>query len=129
LKAEQEARARLPMPPGLDEAAMDPSADPCADFYQYACGGWMKTTEIPADRPLYTRGFVAILERNELVEKQILEDAVAGKLKDEPYAKQLGDYYATCLDEPKLEKSLPEAQKFINHYNQPKNAKELAKVV
>lgn len=128
-KAEMEARAKLPMPPGLDEAAMDASADPCSDFYQYACGGWVKTTEIPADRPLYTRGFVAILERNELVEKQILEDAVAGKLKDEPYAKQLSDFYSTCMDEPKLEKGLAEVQKFASKYNAPKNPKDVAKVV
>ncbi len=80
LKAEAEARAKLPVPPGLDEQAMDPTANPCDDFYQYACGGWVKTTEIPADRPLYSRGFVAILDRNEAVERQILEDAAAGKL-------------------------------------------------
>ena len=129
LKAEAEARSKLPMPPGLDEAAMDLGADPCTDFYQYACGGWMKTTEIPADRPLYSRGFVAIMDRNEQVEKQILEDAAAGKLGDAPYAKQLSDYFSSCIDEPKLEKALPEVQKFINHDNQPKNAKELAKMV
>ena len=56
-------RAGLPLAPGLDEASMDPAADPCTDFYQYACGGWMKTAEIPADRPLTSRGFIAPASR------------------------------------------------------------------
>ena len=41
----------LPYTPGLDTEFMDKSADPCVDFYQYSCGGWMKKNPIPADQP------------------------------------------------------------------------------
>src|SRR4051812_29214919 len=57
-------------PPGaalasVDEAALDPSAAPCTDLYQYACGGWLKATPIPEDRPAWSRSFDTIMERNE----------------------------------------------------------------
>src|SRR6185312_5142254 len=40
----------LPYTPGLDVSAMDRGADACVDFYQYACGGWMKANPIPPDQ-------------------------------------------------------------------------------
>ncbi len=119
-----------PMPAGLDEGAMDFAADPCSNFYQYACGGWAAKTEIPSDRPLYSRGFVSIADRNELSLKAILEEAVAGKLPEgTPFAKQLGDAYASCTDEAAIEKSLPEVKKFIGASAAVANASDLAKQV
>ena len=36
---------------GLDVAAMDKTANPCSDFYQYACGGWVAKHPAPPDQP------------------------------------------------------------------------------
>src|ERR1700737_4920943 len=49
--------------PSFDEKALDKTADPCVDFYQYSCGGWMKNNPIPADQPLWGR-FNELAERN-----------------------------------------------------------------
>ncbi len=114
-----------PLPAGLDEAALDRSANPCDDFYAYACGGWMKTAEIPADRSSTSRGFVTILERNELIMKEILERAAAGTIAGAD-GKKLGDHWSTCMDEPKLEASLAVLKKDAASFSKVKDGKSLA---
>ena len=60
--------------PGFDPAALDHSADPCANFYQYACGGWMAANPIPSDQSRWGR-FDALRENNRTILREILEDS------------------------------------------------------
>jgi endothelin-converting enzyme/putative endopeptidase len=92
-------------PSGVDKAALDPSASPCDDFYQYACGGWIKATEIPGDEASWYRSFSVIRERNEEILKGILEAKAKGEAGDDKYGKVLGDFYASCMDEDAIEKA------------------------
>jgi putative endopeptidase len=87
---------------GLDPDVLDRSVDPCDDFYQFACGGWIKATEISADKPLAMRSFVDIADRNLDYEHAMLERARQSHGGD-PAAKQLGAFYDSCMNEPAIE--------------------------
>jgi predicted metalloendopeptidase len=82
----------------FDASALDRSADPCVDFYQYACGSWMKNNPIPADQSRWGR-FSQLEERNREVLHQILEEAAKGGASRDSITQKIGDYYAACLDE------------------------------
>ncbi|MFT4114813.1 M13 family metallopeptidase [Silvibacterium sp.] len=81
----------------LDPKLMDTSVDPCVNFYQYSCGGWLKQNPIPADRSSYGRDS-ELMDQNELVLKAILEKAAANNAGRTPNEQKIGDYYATCMD-------------------------------
>lgn len=79
-------------------ADMDPTADPCDNFYQYACGGWQQRTVLPADKSSWTRSFSEIAEQNRAFLKAKLEAAAADpSAGDENWAK-LGAAYGACMD-------------------------------
>ena len=84
---------------GLDLALLDRGADPCTDFYAYACGGWTKNQPIPPDRSSW--GVAERLqEENETRLRTILEDAAKTSDAD---TKKIGDYYASCMDEARID--------------------------
>jgi putative endopeptidase len=83
--------------PGLDTRLIDPTADPCVDFAQYACGNFSKLYPIPSDRSGYGPGTM-IAEYTESVLHTMLETAAAGGASRTPNEQKIGDFYASCLD-------------------------------
>jgi putative endopeptidase len=86
----------------FDAAAIDKTADPCADFYQYACGNWVKSNPIPADQVRWARSFSLLGERNRYLLWQEL-DAAASSPKS-ALEKQYGNYFAACMNADLIEK-------------------------
>jgi endothelin-converting enzyme/putative endopeptidase len=87
---------KIPYSPSLDLSAMDRSANPCQDFYQYTCGGWRKNNPIPADRASWDV-YAKLSQDNERVLWGIaLADS---KMKDRtPVQQKVGDYFAACMN-------------------------------
>jgi endothelin-converting enzyme/putative endopeptidase len=89
--------------PVLDVSAMDSTVDPCADFYAYSCGGWMKKNPIPPDQSSWST-YGKLQDENLAQLRAILEEAAkAGKGSVTPVMQKIGDYFASCMDEHAVE--------------------------
>lgn len=81
---------------------LDPKADPCVDFYQYSCGGWIAAHPIPADEIYWDNS--KILQRwNESLLHDVLEKVFSNDPKRSTIQQEIGDYYAACMDEKGVE--------------------------
>src|SRR5438045_5202810 len=86
-----------------DVSGMDTKTSACTDFYQYANGGWLASHPIPAS---YSAWGVANIrnEKTRDVLHEILENAAKNTAaKKGSNEQKVGDYFASCMDEAKIE--------------------------
>jgi predicted metalloendopeptidase len=79
-------------PAQFDLTTIDKSVDPCVNFYQYACGAWMKNNPIPADQAMWGR-FNELMDRNRDILHEILEAASKPSSSRDATTQKIGDYY------------------------------------
>jgi putative endopeptidase len=100
--AQKPAEPELPYTPSLDVSAMDRTADPCTDFYQYSCGGWRTKNPIPPDQTSWSV-YGKLYFDNLQYMRGLLEQAATEKNRD-AVTQKIGDFYASCMDETLVEK-------------------------
>jgi putative endopeptidase len=119
----------LPYTPSLDLASMDKQADPCVNFYEYSCGGWKKNNPIPADQTSWSV-YGKLYEDNLQFLRGILEQAAQTSGQRDEVTRQIGDFYAACMDEAEAEKQgLAPIRDYLDAVGNLKSTKELAPLV
>jgi putative endopeptidase len=121
-----------PAPPvvvkSFDLTAIDKTADPCTDFYQYACGNWVKSNPIPGDQVRWGRSFSLLGERNRYLLWQELDAAAANPTS--ALEKQYGNYFAACMNTDLVEqKGLKPLEPALKRIAELKDAHKLATLI
>ncbi len=89
---------------GFDTKRMDTSVEACNDFFQYANGSWLKSTEIPASESRWG-SFNILADDNNKILKTVLETASKTKSPKGSDAQMIGDFYSSCMDEAGIDKA------------------------
>ncbi|XP_066247671.1 neprilysin-1-like [Euwallacea similis] len=76
-------------------SAMDHSADPCVNFFQYACGTWNRKHVIPEDRSSIST-FEVMADHLQLILKDLFEEPIT--LEDNDSIRKAKTFYNTCMD-------------------------------
>lgn len=88
-----------PAPPAtpevaLDRSTLDPKADACTDFYQYACGGFATIAHVPPDRDHVMWAERTASAANDRAVQQLL---TGSDHADDPELARLRTFFASCM--------------------------------
>jgi putative endopeptidase len=110
----------------FDLTAIDKTADPCTDFYQYACGNWKKENPIPPDQVRWGQ-FDELRQRNDWLLYRELETAANPDVKRTALEQKYGDFYAACMNtELADQKGVAALQPALDTINALSDKKQLA---
>ncbi|HEY0593948.1 MAG TPA: M13 family metallopeptidase [Thermoanaerobaculia bacterium] len=87
----------------FDTSQLDRSVKPCENFYGFVCNKWKEHNPMPPDRSRYGQ-MTVVQERNQAFLHELLEAAAKPSPKRSPLEAQVGDFYASCMNEELIAK-------------------------
>ena len=96
--------ASLPYTPSLELKFVDRSVEPCVDFYRFSCGNWNKLNPIPPDQARWDV-YGKLGTENMQYLWGLLEEYAKPAPGRSSVERQIGDYFAACMDEATIEKA------------------------
>ena len=96
------ASAQEPLRSGINLADQNPAVSPAEDFYEYACGGWMKSNPLPAAYSRYG-SFDRLAEDNNKRINGILSDLLSNTYETGTIEQKLSDLYKLAMDSVRRE--------------------------
>ena len=91
------AGAQAQLKSGIDLTNLDNSVRPADDFFQYACGGWMKKNPLPAAYSRYGSFDKLAKDNNERI-NSILTDLLKNTYPQGSTEQKLSDFYKLAMD-------------------------------
>lgn len=88
---------------GIDLKGIDRSVKPGDDFFHYANGNWVKTTQIPADRSS-TGTFLQVYQLAEKQTSELIRNVAQSHAAAGSNERKIADYYVAYMDEANIEK-------------------------
>lgn len=82
---------------GLKLENMDTTVKPGTDFYQYACGGWIKNNPLKPEYSSYG-SFDVVVEENQKRIRELIEDLASKPQEQGSLGQKIGDLYALRMD-------------------------------
>ena len=119
------ALADEPLKSGISLADMNTSVKAGEDFYEYACGGWMKSNPLP---PAYSRfgSFDRLGEDNNKRINDILKELESNTYPQGTIEQKLSDYYKLAMDSARREQEgIQPVMSLINKLEAAKTIKQL----
>jgi putative endopeptidase len=129
VSAQERPLASLPYTPSLEPAFLDRTVDPCVDFFKFACGNWNKINPIPADQARWDV-YGKLGNDNLKFLWGLLEDSAKPSAGRTASQQKIGDFFASCMDEPAIEKAgIRPLRKSLDEIAALKNTAEMSRLL